>query len=91
MHSVFTHNINVLSIDNTIASCLIPEIPNSEEVEEDLIENKYNAGSIVWGYIKKYLWWPAIIDDCPTTFRYYELRESSDIPVRHIMHLLCII
>lgn len=68
-------------IDKTIASCFVPEVPNTKEVEEDLIENKYNAGSIVWGYVDGYPWWPAIVDDCSETLRFYELREPSIIPV----------
>jgi len=54
---------------------------NTKEVEEDLIENIYNAGSLVWGHMNGYPWWPAIVDDCPETLRYYELEKPSIIPV----------
>lgn len=64
-----------------IASCIIPEEPKPEEIESDLIENKYNAGSIVWAKRNTYLWWPAMVDDCPIKFRYYELKRNSIIPV----------
>jgi len=56
-------------------------VPKMEAVEEDLIENKYNCGSLVWAHMHNYLWWPAIVDDCPENLRYYELKESSIIPV----------
>ncbi|KYN35976.1 Zinc finger CW-type PWWP domain protein 1 [Trachymyrmex septentrionalis] len=72
-----------MNSNKTIASCLIPEVPKTEEVEEDLIENKYNGGSLVWAHMHNYPWWPAIVDDCPETLRYYELKESSTIPVKY--------
>lgn len=68
-------------IDIKLASCLIPEEPKPQEIESDLIENKYNAGSIVWARRHTYLWWPAMVDDCPIKFRYYELKKNSIIPV----------
>ncbi|KYN06473.1 Zinc finger CW-type PWWP domain protein 1 [Cyphomyrmex costatus] len=70
--------------DKTIASCLIPEVPITEEIEEDLIKNKYNSGSLVWGHVNGCPWWPAIVDDCPETLRFYELKnESSEVPVKY--------
>lgn len=59
----------------------MPEVPITKEIEEDLIENKYNAGSLVWGLIDDHTWWPAMVDDCPKTVRFYELKELSIIPV----------
>ncbi|KAL2747026.1 zinc finger CW-type PWWP domain protein 1-like isoform X1 [Vespula maculifrons] len=70
-----------MNSDMKIASCIIPEEPKPEEIESDLIENKYNAGSIVWAKRNTYLWWPAMVDDCPIKFRYYELKRNSIIPV----------
>ncbi|EGI62651.1 Zinc finger CW-type PWWP domain protein 1 [Acromyrmex echinatior] len=75
--------LNCSPKDKTIASCLIPEVPKTETVEEDLIENKYNCGSLVWAHMHNYPWWPAIVDDCPENLRYYELKESSIIPVKY--------
>ncbi|KAG5334023.1 ZCPW1 protein, partial [Acromyrmex charruanus] len=72
-----------MNSNKTIASCLIPEVPKTEAVEEDLIENKYNCGSLVWAHMHNYPWWPAIVDDCPENLRYYELKESSIIPVKY--------
>lgn len=59
----------------------MPNEPITKEMEEDLIENKYNAGSLVWGRVDGYPWWPAIVDDCPETIRFYELKKPSIIPV----------
>ncbi|XP_043497144.1 uncharacterized protein LOC122520892 [Polistes fuscatus] len=72
-----------MNSDVRLASCTIPEVPKSKEIERDLIENKYNAGSIVWAKKNTYLWWPAIVDDCPIKFRYYELKKNSIIPVKY--------
>ncbi|XP_047370898.1 uncharacterized protein LOC124957722 isoform X2 [Vespa velutina] len=70
-----------MNSDIKLASCVIPEEPKPQEIESDLIENKYNAGSIVWAKRNTYLWWPAMVDDCPIKFRYYELKKNSIIPV----------
>lgn len=56
-------------------------MPKTKEIEEDLIENKYNAGSLVWGRVDDHPWWPAIVDDCPETLQFYELEGRSIIPV----------
>ncbi|EZA51060.1 uncharacterized protein LOC105283154 [Ooceraea biroi] len=73
-----------MNSDKSIASCFVPEVKNSEEYEYDLIENKYNAGSIVWARTNGYPWWPAMVDDCPDALRYYELKtETSVIPVKY--------
>ncbi|KAK2588881.1 hypothetical protein KPH14_001745 [Odynerus spinipes] len=72
-----------MNSDTRIASCAIPEIPKPQEIEVDLIENKYNAGSIVWVKKNTYSWWPAMVDDCPFTFKYYKLKKDSIIPVMY--------
>ncbi|XP_028047072.1 uncharacterized protein LOC105828627 isoform X2 [Monomorium pharaonis] len=72
-----------MNSNKALASCFVPQVPNTKEVEEDLIENKYNAGSLVWGHVDGYPWWPAIVDDCPETLQFYELQESSIIPVKY--------
>ncbi|XP_017760668.1 PREDICTED: zinc finger CW-type PWWP domain protein 1-like [Eufriesea mexicana] len=71
------------STDKSIASCDILENPKSLAIKTDLIENKYNAGSIVWAYIKDFPWWPGIINDCPETFTYYKLPKNSLKPIRY--------
>ncbi|XP_011877324.1 PREDICTED: uncharacterized protein LOC105567235 [Vollenhovia emeryi] len=72
-----------MNSDKTIAHCSIPEVVITKEVEEDLIRNKYNAGSVVWARKDGYPWWPAIVDDCPEAIRYYELKARSLIPVKY--------
>lgn len=68
--------------DKLMASCDIAEHPTSCSIKTDLIENAYNAGSIVWAYVKGYPWWPGIINDCPDTCTYYKLPKNSSKPVR---------
>lgn len=70
------------STDKSMASCDILEQPRSFAIESDLIENKYNAGSIVWAHVKDFPWWPGIVNDCPDTYTYYRLPKNSLIPVR---------
>ncbi|XP_078046435.1 uncharacterized protein LOC144474914 [Augochlora pura] len=74
-----------MNSDKSIASCVIPEVPKSCAIEADLIENSYNAGSIVWAYIRGYPWWPAIVCDCPKTFQYYKLYKNSNIPKQYFV------
>ncbi|KAG7207351.1 hypothetical protein KM043_009015 [Ampulex compressa] len=74
-----------MNLDKELASCDIPEKPKPLNIEEDLIENRYNAGSIVWARIASFPWWPAIVDDCPNTFTYYRLRKSSIKPRSRIL------
>ncbi|XP_076393038.1 uncharacterized protein LOC100883896 isoform X2 [Megachile rotundata] len=71
------------SVDKSIASCTIPEQPIPHTIKNDLIENIYNAGSIVWARISGFPWWPAMVNDCPDTFTYYELNKKSIKPVRY--------
>ncbi|XP_043468474.1 zinc finger CW-type PWWP domain protein 1-like isoform X2 [Leptopilina heterotoma] len=72
-----------MNSDQNFSSCDAPQDSNYNKCEDDLILNKYNAGSIVWGKINGYPWWPGIVDDCPETLKYYELKGSSSIPVRY--------
>jgi len=76
-------------IDKSTACCFVPQIRYSKKFQEDLIENKYNAGSIVWARANGYPWWPAIVDDCPDFLRYYELRKTSIIPVSNLCVVSC--
>ncbi|KZC14242.1 Zinc finger CW-type PWWP domain protein 1, partial [Dufourea novaeangliae] len=72
-----------MNSDKSIASCNIPEQPRTPVIDADLIENSYNAGSIVWAHVQGFPWWPGIVNDCPETFRYYELPKRSHRPVRY--------
>nr|XP_034176128.1 PWWP domain-containing protein2-like [Osmia lignaria] len=72
-----------MNSDKSIASCNIPEQPISPADKSDLIENTYNAGSIVWAHISGFPWWPGIVNDNPDTFAYYELQKKSIKPVRY--------
>ncbi|XP_071646527.1 uncharacterized protein [Temnothorax longispinosus] len=72
-----------MNSNKTIASCSVPQVPIPMKIKTDLIENKYNAGSLVWGLVDGYPWWPAIVDDWIETLQFYELEESSIIPVKY--------
>jgi len=72
--------------DKTHNSCAAPEKPPTPLEEEDLIHNIYTAGSIVWGRLAGYPWWPAMVDDDPDIEQYYWLNSFSDIPVSDILH-----
>lgn len=72
--------------DNKFNSCALPEKQPTPLEEEDLIHNVYTAGSIVWGRLAGFPWWPAIVDDDPDTEQYYWLNGFSDIPVSMIVH-----
>jgi hypothetical protein len=72
--------------DNKYNSCALPEKPPTPLEEEDLIHNVYTAGSIVWGRLAGFPWWPAIVDDDPDTEQYYWLNGFSDIPVSMSVH-----
>nr|XP_033334689.1 uncharacterized protein LOC117225323 [Megalopta genalis] len=74
-----------MNSDKSIASCAIPEVPKTSAIEADLIENCYNAGSIVWAHICGFPWWPAIVCDSPETFQYYKLRKNSAIPSQYFV------
>jgi hypothetical protein len=75
-----------MSSDKMYNSCAAPEKPPTPLEEEDLIHNIYTAGSVVWGRLDGYPWWPAIVDDDPDTEQYYWLNSFSDIPVSDILH-----
>jgi hypothetical protein len=70
--------------DKAHNSCAAPEKPPTPLEEEDLIHNIYTAGSVVWGRLDGYPWWPAMVDDDPDTEQYYWLNSFSDIPVSNI-------
>ncbi|XP_076167806.1 uncharacterized protein LOC143146928 isoform X2 [Ptiloglossa arizonensis] len=72
-----------MNSDKSIASCDIPEKLIPPVIESDLIENAYNAGSIVWAYIHGFPWWPGIINDSPETFTYYVLPKNCQQPKRY--------
>ncbi|XP_051163826.1 zinc finger CW-type PWWP domain protein 1-like isoform X2 [Leptopilina boulardi] len=67
------------NFDENFASCDIPE----EKTENNLVESKYVPGNIVWAKLTGYPWWPAIIDNCPVKNTFYELGNTSDIPLRY--------
>ncbi|KAJ8982423.1 hypothetical protein NQ317_007771 [Molorchus minor] len=54
-----------------------------EELYEDedyLINNLYNAGSIVWAKMDGYPWWPSMVDDDPVCESYFWLEGNSMTP-----------
>ncbi|KAK9294861.1 hypothetical protein QLX08_010672 [Tetragonisca angustula] len=77
-----------MNSDKSMASCDIPEHPKSQAIKTDLIENDYNAGSIVWARIKGYPWWPGIVNDCPETCTYYKLPKNSLKPNKYYVTFL---
>jgi hypothetical protein len=72
--------------DKRYNSCAVPEKRPTPLEEEDLIHNMYTAGSVVWGRVAGYPWWPAIVDDDPDIEQYYWLNSFSDIPVSTKQH-----
>lgn len=64
-----------------MASCSVREKGPSVQEDVDLIYNLYNCGSVVWGRVDGYPWWPAMVDDDPDTEQYYWLDGYSDMPV----------
>ncbi|XP_053997769.1 uncharacterized protein LOC128886689 [Hylaeus anthracinus] len=62
-----------MNSDESMASCDIAEASKPLP----LIENDYNAGSIVWARVPRYPWWPGIICDSVDTFMYYKKRRYS--------------
>ncbi|XP_017885357.1 zinc finger CW-type PWWP domain protein 1-like [Ceratina calcarata] len=69
-----------MNSDKSLASCDIPEERIPPAIENDLIENDYNAGSIVWARVRGFPWWPAIVNDCPDTFAFYMLPPNTSKP-----------
>ncbi|KAJ8931804.1 hypothetical protein NQ314_015260 [Rhamnusium bicolor] len=54
-----------------------------EEIHEEkdyLIDNTYNAGSIVWAKMHGYPWWPAMVEDDVNTETYFWLEGNSNTP-----------
>lgn len=37
----------------------------------------------MWAKKDTYFWWPAMVDDCPSTCKYYELKHGSIIPIMY--------
>jgi len=81
-----TTNVILMPADKMHNSCAAPEKPPTPLEEEDLIHNIYTAGSVVWGRLDGYPWWPAMVDDDPDTEQYYWLNSFSDIPVSNVLH-----
>ncbi|CAH0386381.1 unnamed protein product [Bemisia tabaci] len=52
-------------------SCLKPEQKMTAEEEEDLIETKFTAGSVVWARVVGYPFWPAMVEDDPDYDQFY--------------------
>lgn len=61
------------------------KIPEEIEDEESLINNLYNAGSIVWAKVEGYPWWPAMVDDDPDYGQYFWLEQNIDDPVSNFL------
>lgn len=58
---------------------------DTEHVEEDpefLINNLYNAGSIVFAKVDGFPWWPAMVEDDIDTNTYFWLDDGSMNPVK---------
>lgn len=72
-----------MSNDPAQNSCELPRIHMKSFKLDELINNKYNAGSIVWGKVIGHPWLPAIVDDDPDyeTFFYTGDEENPDDPV----------
>lgn len=66
--------------DGKHSSCSDPE--EVLEDEDFLINNLYNAGSIVWARVAGYPWWPALVEDDPDLEQYFWLEENCESPVR---------
>lgn len=45
------------------------------------MDNAYTAGSVVWGKVSGYPWWPAMIDDDPEISCFYWPCIGSTRPV----------
>lgn len=58
------------------------------EDEEFLIKNLYNAGSVVWGRVEGYPWWPALVEDDPDIENYFWLEENIEEPVSTKLFLI---
>lgn len=73
--------MTTLTLDQTKNSCIYEEekVPLSRKVE--LIQNKYNAGSVVLAKTRGYPWWPAMVQDDPEHMAYFILKDFSDVPV----------
>ncbi|CAL7940080.1 unnamed protein product [Xylocopa violacea] len=74
-----------MNSDKSIASCDIPECPIPLAVKSTIINNAYNAGSIVWARVKGFPWWPGIVNDCPDTLTFYKQYRNSHEPVSYFV------
>lgn len=63
---------------NINVSCSWDEMLLNPEEAKDLIYNKYSPGSIVFGKIEGYPWWPAIVNDDPVYRAYYKLSKTDN-------------
>ncbi|XP_076670694.1 uncharacterized protein LOC143370000 [Andrena cerasifolii] len=72
-----------MNSDKSVASCRLQQCPITPDIQMDLIENAYNAGSIVWAHVTGYPWWPGMVSDCPDTFAYYKLAKNSLQPSQY--------
>lgn len=76
--------MTTLTLDHTRNSCSYEEETISLSQQMELIENKYNAGSVVFAKVVGYPWWPAMVQDDPKYMTYFILEDLSDIPVGSI-------
>ncbi|KAG5869322.1 hypothetical protein JTB14_013859 [Gonioctena quinquepunctata] len=58
--------------------CSHPE--DIDEDEDYLIDNLFNAGSIVWAKMDGYPWWPAMVEDDPDMEDYFWLEKDQVNP-----------
>ena len=65
-----------MSQDKKLNRCSTRE---GEQVEEDeeFVNVKFTAGSLVWARVKGYPWWPAMVDYCPDSEEYYWIEEDE--------------
>ncbi|CAG9819178.1 unnamed protein product [Phaedon cochleariae] len=63
--------------------------------EEFLVENLFNAGSIVWAKMDGYPWWPAMVEDDPDTEDYFYFEKEDDskpmCPISGLVQFLIVV
>lgn len=57
----------------------------------ELIDIRYNIGSIVMAKLPGYPWWPAMIDDDPEFGKFYWLNAQETKTVSHFIIIIIII
>lgn len=79
-----------MSDDPTENSCQYPRKRIETYKLTELVNNKYNAGSVVWAKVQGHAWFPGIIDDDPDyeVFFNTEDEENPDEPVIRTCTLL---